>query len=107
MTLPKQFSLGIYHGDIGVEEIQAGRAKWRPLIIHALESYNMTSDELIRHLLSECYDNIDHELNFVLLALDDLRELGALRISRIVFNRENNRTETYLTVRFFSDSKVY
>lgn len=107
MPLPNQFSRGLYRGNIGVEGILQGTAKWRPAVIHALENHPMTADELISHLLAEYHSNIDEELNFILNVLDDLNNVGNLQIHRVVFNLNTKKVDTYLTARFFSASKVY
>ena len=71
---------------------------WEQGIIGLLGTSSMSADDLIGHLLSECYENIDHEANMIIVALNNLILFGKVR-ALVVLNKPLKTQTLYEIVR--------
>lgn len=86
------------------QELKTGIAYWKPCIINALQ-HNMTSDQLVSHVLSFILDeyytgNVDRDIGLIIAALNELIEEGRVKIEKVRLNEQTwgrKTVETFLS----------
>jgi hypothetical protein len=87
------------------QELKTGITYWKPHIINALQ-HNMTSDQLVFHVLSLVLDkyyagNVDRDTDLIIAALNELIEEGRVKVEKVQLNEKRQGrvfVETFLSL---------